>query len=203
MNGVSGLSSGDVLLGGAVNAGWYLVVDADEGPRRVVAGPFPDRTEAGWAMGASQPGAVRPLYGVRRTDGAFTRRPSPEDWAWLAHLGGQLDRLPEDWDAALSDDDPLGTLVVEVTAALAEAGLPLHDPDGPGGGACLLPEPTLDGILVTWRQHDRSSVDGVNGATDGSVQQVMSRAVAELLALRGFAVNPFGGGSGHVVRRAA
>ena len=31
----------------------------------------------------------------------------------------------------------------------------------------------------------------------------MNRAVADVLAVRGFAVEPFGGGCGHVVRRAA
>ena len=45
----------------------------------------------------------------------------------VAELGGQLDRLPEDWDDLLTDDDALTTLVVEVAAALVEAGLPVHD----------------------------------------------------------------------------
>jgi hypothetical protein len=35
------------------------------------------------------------------------------------------------------------------------------------------------------------------------VHQVMNRALAEVLQLRGFAVEAFGGGSGHVVRLAA
>jgi hypothetical protein len=125
----------------------------------------------------------------------------------LAHLGEQLERLPEDWAGVLSDDDPLTTLVVEVTAALSEAGLPLHDSAGPGdevGGACLIPEPDLGGIVVTWRQHDRMSVDRVHGhAPDVLVQQVMNRAVADVLAARGFLVDAFGGASGHLVRSAA
>ena len=118
----------------------------------------------------------------------LTRQPSPQDWAWLAHLGDQLDRLPEDWDGVLSDEDPLTTLVVEVTAALAEAGLPLHDVAGPAsdaGGACLVPEPDLGGIVVTWRQHDRMSVDQAHGAAaDAVVQQVMNRALADVLGAR-------------------
>ena len=149
----------------------------------------------------------RPVYGIRRADGGLTRQPSPQDWAWLAHLGEQLERLPGEWDAVLSDEDPLTTLVVEVTAALSEAGLPLHDDEGPrseAGGACLIPEPDLGGIVVSWRQHDRMSVDQVHGAVaDTLVQQAMNRALAEVLAARGFAVDAFGGASGHVVRSAA
>jgi hypothetical protein len=202
---VGGLSSSEVLVGGAVGQGWWLVVE-DDGQGRVVGGPFPDRAEARWAAALGPVGA-RPVYGLRRADGGLTRKPSPQDWAWLAHLGEQLERLPDDWATVLSDDDPLTTLVVEVTAALAEAGLPLHDAAGPGdevGGACLIPQPELGGIVVTWRQHDRMSVDRVHGATpDAVVQQVMNRAVADVLIARGFAVDTFGGASGHVVRSAA
>jgi hypothetical protein len=199
---VGGLSRSDVLDGVAC-AGWWLVVDDEAGPGRIVAGPFPDRVEASWAVG-SHPSGARPVYGFRRADGGLNRRPSPQEWAWLAHLGEQLDRLPEDWDAGLADDHPLGTLVVEVTAALAEAGLPLHDEGGPIGGACLTPEPALDGIVVSWRQHDRMSVDQVHGAgTDVGVQHVMNRALTDVLVLRGFEVDSVGGVGGAIVRAAA
>lgn len=204
MSGVGGLSSSEVLVGARTGQGWWLVAD-DDGQGRIVAGPFPDRAEARWAA-ALGPAGARPVYGFRRADGGLTRKPSPQDWAWLAHLGEQLERLPDDWATVLSDDDPLTTLVVEVTAALAEAGLPLHDSAGPGdeaGGACLIPQPDLGGIVVTWRQHDRMSVDRVHGATpDALVQQVMNRAVAEVLAARGFRVGAFGGASGHLVHPA-
>ena len=205
MSGVGGLSSSEVLVGGRVGQGWWLVVE-DDGQGRVVGGPFPDRAEARWAA-ALGPAGARPVFGLRRADGGLTRKPSPQDWAWLAHLGEQLERLPDDWATVLSDDDPLTTLVVEVTAALAEAGLPLHDAAGPGdevGGACLIPQPELDGIVVTWRQHDRMSIDQVHGpAPTAAVQHVMNRAVADVLIARGFAVDSFGGASGHVVRSAA
>jgi hypothetical protein len=203
VNGVGGLSSSKVVVGGVACQGWWLVVDEESGPGRVVAGPFPDRGEAGWAAGAHEPEA-RPVHGFRRADGGLDRRPSPQDWAWLAHLGEQLDRLPEDWDAGISDDDPLGTLVVEVAAALAEAGLPLYDTDGSGGalgGVCVTPEPGLHGLVVSWRQHDRMSVDQLHGAAvDSQVQLVMNRALADVLSLRGFSVDPLGAASGHVVR---
>jgi hypothetical protein len=190
--------------------GWWLVDDEVDGPGRIVAGPFPDRAEAGWAAATDEHGAledVRPVYGFRRADGGLTRRPSPQDRTWLAHLGEQLDRLPDDWDAGLSEDDPFATLVVEVTAALAEAGLPVRDPSGADrevGGVCLTPEPVLGGIVVSWRQHDRISVDQVHGAeADAVVQQVMNRALADVLVVRGFVVDAFGGASGHVVRSIA
>jgi hypothetical protein len=204
---VGGLTSSELLVG-EVCRGWWLTLDEPDGPGRIVAGPFPDRAEARLA-GAFEHGfdGARPVYGIRRPDGGLNRRPSPQDWAWLAHLGEQLERLPEDWDAVLSDEDPLTTLVVEVTAALAEAGLPLHDLAGPGsdaGGACLIPEPDLDGVVVTWRQHDRMSVDQVHGdGADAVVQQVLNRALAEVLVARGFVVDAFGGSSGHIVRSAA
>jgi hypothetical protein len=204
VSGVGGLFSGEVVLGGVGFEGWWLVADEEYGPGRIVAGPFEDRPGASWAAGACSPGGpvdVRPVYGMGRADGGLDRRPSPEDRAWLAHLEEQLDRLPEDWDAGISDDEPLVTLVVEVAAALSEAGLPLRDSAGEAGGVCLIPEPGLNGIVVTWRQHDRMSVEQVHGAeADDMVQQVMNRALAEVLLLRGFVVDAFGGGSGHVVR---
>ena len=202
------LSSSEVVLGVEVCRAWWLVAEEVAAPGRIVAGPFADRADALWA-GACEFAAdqARPVYGIRRGDGGLTRQPSPQDWAWLAHLGEQLERLPGEWDAVLSDEDPLTTLVVEVTAALSEAGLALHDDEGPAaeaGGACLIPEPELGGIVVTWRQHDRMSVDQVHGvAADFVVQQAMNRALAEVLAARGFVVDAFGGASGHVVRPAA
>lgn len=206
MCGVGGLSSSEVLVG-EVCRGWWLTVDETDGPGRVVAGPFAERADARWASEFEHGrDGTRPVYGIRRADGMLTRQPSPQDWAWLAHLGEQLDRLPEDWDGVLSDEDPLTTLVVEVAAAIAEAGLPLHDVAGPGsetGGACLVPQPHLGGIVVTWRQHDRMSVDQAHGvAADAAVQQVLNRALADVLVARGFVVDAFGGASGHVVRPA-
>ncbi len=212
------LSSNDVLLGGEVCRAWWLVADVLPGPGRIVAGPFANRSDAQWAAASSAADTAsetasgasdtaRAVYGIRRADGGLTRQPSPQDWAWLAHLGEQLDRLPEEWDGVLSDEDPLTTLVVEVTAALSEAGLPLHDDGGAGsetGGACLIPQPDLGGIVVTWRQHDRMSVEQVHGAAaDGVVQQVMNRALADVLRSRGFLVDAFGGATGHVVRSVA
>jgi hypothetical protein len=206
----SGFDTGTVLeeIGGT---GWWLVGE-DGGPGRVLAGPFPDRSGAGWAaldQQAEHPGELRTVYGVRRGDGAVVRRPSPQEWAWLGHLGDQLDRLSEDWDDVLSDADPLTTFVVEVAAALAEAGLPLHDCAGRTeagsavGGVCLTPDPGQAGIVVAWSQHERMSVEQVRGAAaDALVQHAMNAAIGEVLAALGFAVDTVGASGGHLVRSA-
>jgi hypothetical protein len=204
----SGFETGTVLEE-VSGTGWWLV-EEDGGTEHVVAGPFPDRSEAGWAALDQQvdhAGEARTVYGVRRGDGALVHRPSPQEWAWLGHLGEQLDRLSDDWDDVLSDADPLTTLVVEVAAALTEAGLPLHDCAGRTdtgsavGGVCLTPDTGQGGIVVAWRQHDRMSVEQIRGATaDALVQHAMNAAVGEVLAALGFAVVTIGAAGGHLVR---
>src|SRR5919107_5979797 len=137
MTGLSGMTGGDVLLREDRRSLWWIVERMDDGLDRVVAGPFNDRTAASWAASVhGGVGEVRPEYGVRTADGSLSRRPSPEERAWFELLEEQLDRLPEGWDAELPDDHPLATLVVEMTAALTDAGLPLHDARGagPAGG---------------------------------------------------------------------
>lgn len=197
MSVMGGLPGSSVVADTGVE-GWWLVDGSEDAPGRVLAGPFPDRAAAGWSSTALADGAAaRPAYGVRRADGSLRRRPSPQEWAWLDHLTAQLDRLPEEWEPLLAEEDPLTTLLVEVTAALGEAGLPLHDASGTGGplgGACLTPTPDHDGVVVAWRQHDRMSVDQVHGsAADAAVQQAMNRALADVLAARGLAPEAWGG----------
>ena len=169
---------------------WWLVDDS----ARVLAGPFTDRVDADWAALADGLPAVS-VHGIRRADGDVTPRPSPEERTFLGELGDQLDRLPGDWDALLSDTDPLTTLVVEVAAALVEAGLPLHDASQghPAGGVCLMPDAASGGVLVSWRAHDRMSLHDLRGAaaTD-TVQESMNAAVAEILWNLGFLLEPFG-----------
>jgi hypothetical protein len=201
---VMGGMSGSGVVADTGVAGWWLVTGSEDVPGRVLAGPFPDRAEAGWSAAALEDDEnARPAYGIRRADGSLRRRPSPQEWDWLAHLTAQLDRVPDDWRPLLAEEDPLTTLLVEVTAALNEAGLPLHDATGAGGalgGACLTPTPELDGVVVAWRQHDRMSLDQVHGgAADALVQQAMNRALAAVLEARGLAPEAWGGAV--VVRR--
>jgi hypothetical protein len=195
--GVAAHPAGKRTVERASDPAWWLVDESGDEGTRVVAGPFADRIEADWAALASGlADSTRPVYGVQRPDGAVARRQSPQERAWLAELSAHLDRLPEDWDELLSDTDALTTLVVEVGAALIEAGLPLHDWAGrdgdggaAGGGVCLTPDLGSGGILVSWRPHDRMSLQQVRGAAvDAAVQQTMNAAVAQLLVQLGFDV---------------
>ncbi|TKJ23394.1 hypothetical protein [Blastococcus sp. CCUG 61487] len=169
---------------------WWLVGESAQ----VLAGPFADRVDADWAALADELSAVA-VYGVRRADGRVRPKPSPEERAWLGELGRHLDRLPAEWDTLLTDTDPLTTLVVEVAAALVEAGLPLHDAGATRsqGGVCLVPDQDATGLLVSWRPHDRLSVQQVRGGTaDDAVQQLMNAAITDVLEQLGFVVQPVG-----------
>ncbi len=169
---------------------WWLVGESAQ----VVAGPFADRVDADWAAVADELSAVT-VYGTRRTDGTIKPKPSPEERAWLGELGRHLDRLPAEWDDLLTDTDPLTTLVVEVAAALVEAGLPLHDAGAThsGGGVCLVPDQDAGGLLVSWRPHDRMSLQHSRGATaDEAVQRLMNITILEVLEQLGFVVEPAG-----------
>ncbi len=169
---------------------WWLVGEAAQ----VVDGPFADRVDADWAACVGDLSAVT-VFGTRRTDGTVKPKPSPEERAWLGELGRHLDRLPAEWDDLLTDTDPLTTLVVEVAAALVEAGLPLHDAGATqsGGGVCLVPDQEAGGLLVSWRPHDRMSLHQSRGATaDEAVQRLMNVAILEVLEQLGFVVEPAG-----------
>lgn len=176
---------------------WWLVDERGDQPGDILAGPFADRIEADWAaLAGGLADSARAAYGVQRgEDGALVRRQLPQERAWLSELGHQLDRLGEDWNALLTDEDALTTLVVEVASALVEAGLTLHDcaGDDPAGGVCLTPEAAHRGIVVSWHRHDRMGLEQARGpAMDAAVQRTMNAAIADLLGMSGFGVEPFG-----------
>ena len=177
--------------------GWWLV----DGSAQALAGPFVDRIDADWAA-LSEGWAAVSVYGARHADGTVVPRPSSEERAWLGELSDQLDRLPADWDELLTDTDPMTTLVVEIAAALVEAGLSLHDTrqGHPAGGLCLMPEPAAGGVVVSWLAHDRMSLQHLRGtAAHATVQQSMNAAVGDILANLGFVVEPFGARGGTLV----
>ena len=200
------LSDNEILVDGKTTSGWWLVAeDADAlGSSRVMAGPFLTQTDARWAapLPAGDPAALQTIYGTRR-GGTLTGQTSPTDQAWLDHLNTQLERLATGWDTDLDDTDPLLTHIVEVAAALTDAGLPLHDCAGatPLGGVCLTPVPELGGIVIAWSQHERMSIDSARGAhAHAAVQALMSDTIAGLLTALGFPVEPFGeAGTAHLV----
>jgi hypothetical protein len=176
---------------------WWLVGES----MQVLAGPFPDQIDADWAALTGGLAAVA-VFGAPCSDGTLAPKASPEERAWVEELGQQLDRLSDEWNAVVSDTDPLTTLVVEIVAALVEAGLPVHDATGadPAGGVSLLPEPGSGGVLVGWRPHDRLSRRPARGATAGAaVQEAMDAMLADVLAEQGFVVHPSGVGGSSVV----
>jgi hypothetical protein len=189
--------AGKRLVGPGSEPAWWLVDEFGEQPGEVLAGPFPERLDADWAaLSGGLAEVSRIVYGEQRADGGgLVRRQLPQERAWLSELGDQLDRLADDWNALLTDEDALTTLVVEVAAGLVEAGLTLHDctDGGPAGGVCLTPEAGHRGVVVSWHRHDRMSLQQLRGAElDSVVQRTMNAALADLLAELGFAVEPFG-----------
>ena len=192
--------AGRALQGGT--SAWWLVDGWDgEQAGHVVAGPFPGRFEAEWAaLADGHPAPTRPAHGVQGPGGELLRRQTADERAWFAELGDSLDRLPDDWDGLLTEEDALTTLVVDVGAALLEAGLPLHDgaerepgAEGPAGGVCLTPDPGTGGVLVAWRQHDRMDLQHVRGTAAGTaVRRTMTTAVAQVLTELGFELEPIG-----------
>jgi hypothetical protein len=195
--GVATHPAGKGLVDPAAVPAWWLLDDAGDGPGgHVVAGPFDDRLDAEWfAFSEGLVETARPAHGVQRGDGRLATGQPAAEKAWLGELGEQLDRLPEAWDELLTDDDALTTLVVEVAAALVEAGLPVHDcaGDGSAGGLCLTPGPHHAGVVVSWHPHDRMSAQWLRGpAMTTAIQRTMNAAAADLLTQRGFEVEVFG-----------
>lgn len=96
----------------------------------------------------------------------------------------------------------VGDLKADVAQALAEAGIALHDCDGPGrpgGGCCLTPtsgRPDYPaGIIVAWTCADTLSDGGVDGdrhETYRIVQDTMTEALWPILEAFGFPLTPFG-----------
>lgn len=96
----------------------------------------------------------------------------------------------------------LATIVDDLRQALTEAGIALHDCDGPGrpaGGCCLTPtsgRPDYPaGVIVAWTCADSLSDGGVDGDrsdTYRSVQETMTEALWAVLESFGFPLVAFG-----------
>jgi hypothetical protein len=110
----------------------------------------------------------------------------------------------------LRSDDPHAPLARDVAAALAEAGLTLHDcaPHHARyrlGGVCVLPIPSSHnpdgqgGIAVSWTTHNLLALDWERGREHHGTQQAMNRALASVLKTLGYQVRPFGTGGASLV----
>lgn len=177
---------------------WYLVDHA----RRIVSGPFVDRTAAGggerYRDEATRPAdadELRAAYGVWADDGTIELRVTPADRAWEAHLSAQLDRLG---DPVTRRESPAAELAVDVATALVEAGFELHDRTGRSRDAALGGVSVArggdgsaygPGVAVTWVPHDRVVLDHVRPAeATAAVRATMDAALAGVLGALGFAV---------------
>ncbi|OLT17757.1 hypothetical protein BJF78_36555 [Pseudonocardia sp. CNS-139] len=179
------------------------------GDGRVLAGPFADQADC---YEASPPegdtwehvDVIENVYGVRGENGTIEPRISPAEKAFAGFLDQQLSRLSHGLHVA-RDAHPGAVLAREVATALVEAGFVLHDcaARSPLGGVCLTPNfgyGGRDGVIVTWAQHHRMARDHVRGYDRYvAVQDGMNYAVADVLAELGFAVEPFGQASAHIV----
>ena len=78
MRGLGRLTRGAVARGNVV-CRWWLVVDDEDAAGRIVDGPFEERADARWAATTQEgTGPMRIVYGIPRTDGSVSRRPSPD-----------------------------------------------------------------------------------------------------------------------------
>ena len=105
----------------------------------------------------------------------------------------------------LPGDRPPAPLARDLARSLTEAGFTLHhcmrhDPLYRLGGVCLLPvtarhdDGNCCGVVVSWTTHDLLSRDWARYGTHRAVQEVMNRALADVLHVLGYEIRPFGSG---------
>jgi hypothetical protein len=110
----------------------------------------------------------------------------------------------------LRADDPLAPLAHKVARALTLAGFAVHhcvqsDPLYRLGGVCLLPVAAWGsaggqaGVAVSWTTHSLLSLDWDHWGEYRGVQEAMSPALAGVLDVLGFCVQPFGQGGASLV----
>ncbi len=150
---------------------------------------------------AAAPGPDRGRTLRRRYGDSDT--PAPDQPGSDAGMYAQPNATPGQ-TAAAEGAEHLRLLVLDrdLRQALAEAGIALHDCDGPGrrrGGCCLTPRPARAdrpaGVIVAWTCADSLTAGGVDGDrydTYRAVQDAMSEALWAVIDGFGFPVQPFG-----------
>ena len=101
---------------------------------------------------------------------------------------------------AAQGTEPLADLTRALARDLIAAGFNIHDCAGkvPGGGVCLTPGSSAEGVIVTWTQHDASEAAfGYSRHTD--LQEQMNCGLADLLTTMGYPIEDFGQASAHIV----
>jgi hypothetical protein len=116
-------------------------------------------------------------------------------------LPKHLRRLSDGYGNRLASLYPQGHLIDGVARSLVSAGFELHDCAARErtGGVCLTPSTDDAGVIVTWTVHDALAFDQARYAEDVGVHQVMNYALADVLTVQGWHVEPFGHASAHLV----
>jgi hypothetical protein len=104
-------------------------------------------------------------------------------------LAEQLQQQRDESLNPIDPGDPRWALLVEVATALVKAGFRIDDCMVAGhlGGACLLVTP--NGLVVRWSQHDLSGYQ-FDRPDYRQIQQIMGKALAEVLRALGFRLTP-------------
>ncbi len=119
-------------------------------------------------------------------------------------------RLADAYGRPLRDGNPVKLLARYVARALTEAGFTLHHCAQHHllyrlGGVCLLPVAAghdpggRGGVVVSWTTHNLLSLDWGRWLAYHGTQNVMNRALSEVLDALGFQVSPFGVGGAWIV----
>jgi hypothetical protein len=116
-------------------------------------------------------------------------------------LPKHLRRLSDGYGNRLTSLYPQGYLIDEVTRSLVSAGVELHDCAARNrtGGVCLTPSTAVAGVIVTWTVHDVLAYDHARCAENVDVHEIMNYALADVLRVQGWVVEPFGEASAHRV----
>ena len=116
-------------------------------------------------------------------------------------LPRHLRRLSDGYGDRLTSLYPQTQLITELARSPVSAGFELHDCAARNrtGGVCLTPSTAVAGVIVTWTVHDVLAYDHARSAENIDVHEIMNYALADVLRVQGWVVEPFGEASAHRV----